>query len=51
MDVKFIANFELIDIGKKLCAWKSTVSCENTVGTLPSDRKEGTEKVDSTAYV
>lgn len=39
MDVKFIANFELIDIGKKLCAWKSTVSCENTVGTLPSDRK------------
>ena len=39
MDVKFIANFKLIDIGKKLCAWKSTVSCENTVGTLPSDRK------------
>lgn len=39
MDVKFIANFELIDIGKKLCAWKSTVSCENTVGTLPSDWK------------
>ena len=39
MDVKFIANFELIDICKKLCAWKSTVSCENTVGTLPSDRK------------
>ena len=39
MDVKFIANFELIDIGKKLCAWKSTVCCENTVGTLPSDRK------------
>ena len=39
MDVKFIANFELIDIGKKLCAWKSTVCCKNTVGTLPSDRK------------
>ena len=39
MDVKFIANFELIDIGKKLCAWKSTVSCENTVSTFPSDRK------------
>ena len=39
MDVKFIANFELVDIGKKLCAWKSTVCCENTVGTFPANRK------------
>ena len=39
MDVKFVANFELINIGKKFCARKSTVCCENTVGTLPSDRK------------
>ena len=39
MDVKFISNFHLVNIGKKLCTRQSSVCCQYGMITLTTDRK------------
>ena len=39
MDVKFISNFHLVNIGKKLCTRQSSVCCQYGMIALTTNRK------------